>query len=150
MPLGLSGQIPAFKEEMSKLGELVREKGHLLRFIPKYHCEMNCIELYWGRSKMWVRKYTDGSFHWLTSHGIWKSLDEEQITLQLRQKFSRKQREFVRAYSEAGVTSHNVDAKRELFKAKHLQRKWILEKIRDPDLRHGGESSTHVNVFDDD
>jgi hypothetical protein len=142
-------QIPAFKQEMSKLGELVRNRGHILRFIPKYHCEMNCIELYWGRSKMWVRKHTDGTFYWLTTQGIWESLEENNIPLRLRQRFARKQREFVRAYAQEGVTSRNVDAVRESFKAEHLQRKWIVNKIMAPNLRHGGQSSTHINIDGD-
>jgi hypothetical protein len=95
---------------------------------------------------MWVRKHTDWTFFWLTTEGIWKSLDEENITPKIRQQFARKQREYVRAYAQPGVTSRNVDVVRQSFKTDHLQKKWIVNKIMDPNLRHGGQSSTNINI----
>jgi transposase len=38
-------------EQKSQLEELAERRGHLAFFYPKYHCELNHIENYWGWSK---------------------------------------------------------------------------------------------------
>jgi hypothetical protein len=40
-----------FVEQKSQLEELAERRGHLAFFYPKYHCELNHIENYWGWSK---------------------------------------------------------------------------------------------------
>jgi hypothetical protein len=42
---------PDFIRQKSQLEELVERRGHLCDFYPKYHCELNFIEQYWGASK---------------------------------------------------------------------------------------------------
>jgi len=39
---------PDFLNQKSLLLELVESCGHLCDFYPKYHCELNFIEQYWG------------------------------------------------------------------------------------------------------
>ena len=43
---------PDFVSQKSELQELVEKQGHLCDFYPKYHCEMNFIEQYWGAAKL--------------------------------------------------------------------------------------------------
>lgn len=43
---------PDFLCEKSMLEEYLEEAGHICRFIPKFHCEFNPIEMYWG----WVKR----------------------------------------------------------------------------------------------
>ena len=47
---------PDFVSQKSQLQELVKSCGHLCDFYPKYHCELNFIEQYWGAAKLhfWV------------------------------------------------------------------------------------------------
>jgi hypothetical protein len=33
----------------------VTSHGHICDFYPKYHCELNFIEQYWGAAKLWYR-----------------------------------------------------------------------------------------------
>ena len=45
-----------FKGQKSRLEEVVEERGHIAFFLPKFHCELNYIELYWAQVKhilMW-------------------------------------------------------------------------------------------------
>jgi hypothetical protein len=40
-----------FFEQKSAIGMLIKERGHKCIFIPKFHCELNAIEMYWGYGK---------------------------------------------------------------------------------------------------
>jgi hypothetical protein len=46
---------PDFVSQKSQLQEFVERRGHLCDFYPKYHCEMNFIEQYWGAAKLRFR-----------------------------------------------------------------------------------------------
>jgi len=40
-----------FVNQKSHLEELITSQGHICDFYPKYHCELNFIEQYWGAAK---------------------------------------------------------------------------------------------------
>ena len=44
-----------FVNQCSQLQELIESHGHLCDFYPKYHCELNFIEQYWGAAKAQYR-----------------------------------------------------------------------------------------------
>ena len=46
---------PDFVAQVSQLQELIESRGHLCDFYPKYHCELNFIEQYWGAAKLRFR-----------------------------------------------------------------------------------------------
>jgi hypothetical protein len=46
---------PDFVGQKSALEELVESRGHICDFYPKYHCELNFIEMYWGAAKFRYR-----------------------------------------------------------------------------------------------
>ncbi len=46
---------PDFANQKSALEELIRSRGHICDFYPKYHCETNFIEMYWGAAKLRYR-----------------------------------------------------------------------------------------------
>ena len=46
---------PDFVNQHSQLQELIERHGHLCDFYPKYHCELNFIEQYWGAAKAQYR-----------------------------------------------------------------------------------------------
>jgi len=35
--------------------EVIEARGHIAIFYPKFHCEMNFIEYYWGSAKRYAR-----------------------------------------------------------------------------------------------
>jgi hypothetical protein len=46
---------PDFISQKSQLEELIENRGHICDFYPKYHCELNFIEQYWGAAKLRFR-----------------------------------------------------------------------------------------------
>jgi hypothetical protein len=46
---------PDFAQQKSALTELVECRGHICDYYPKYHCELNFIEQYWGAAKLRYR-----------------------------------------------------------------------------------------------
>lgn len=46
---------PDFASQKSHLEELIESRGHVCDFYPKYHCELNFIEQYWGAAKLHYR-----------------------------------------------------------------------------------------------
>ena len=46
-----------FKYQKPLLQELIEAKGHKIIFYPKFHCELNYIEMYWGVAKRYVRQH---------------------------------------------------------------------------------------------
>ena len=42
---------PDFVGQKFKLQEFIESHSHLCDFYPKYHCELNFIEQYWGAAK---------------------------------------------------------------------------------------------------
>ena len=47
---------PDFTSQKSQLEELIESCGHICDFYPKYHCELNFIEQYWGAAKLQFRQ----------------------------------------------------------------------------------------------
>ena len=46
-----------FVDQRSQLEELIMSRGHICDFYPKYHCELNFIEQYWGAVKFCFRDF---------------------------------------------------------------------------------------------
>ena len=42
-----------FKQQRSLLQELYEDADHLCLYYPKFHCELNFIEQYWGNVNFW-------------------------------------------------------------------------------------------------
>ena len=58
----LLGNQPDFLEQKPLLQEIVEERGHLAVFLPKFHCELNIIEYFWGAAKRHTREKCDYTF----------------------------------------------------------------------------------------
>ncbi|OAD81540.1 hypothetical protein PHYBLDRAFT_73427 [Phycomyces blakesleeanus NRRL 1555(-)] len=53
---------PDFSGQKTALQEVVEEAGHIFELYPKFHCECNWIECYWGAAKCVARLNCDYSF----------------------------------------------------------------------------------------
>ncbi|OAX30637.1 hypothetical protein K503DRAFT_705005 [Rhizopogon vinicolor AM-OR11-026] len=58
-------QSELFKEQKSLVQEIIERAGHLCIFLPKFHCELNFIEFFWGRVKKYLRDHCDCTFETL-------------------------------------------------------------------------------------
>ena len=45
-----------FREQQSIIAQLIEDRGHKCIFLPKFHCELNPIEMYWGYAKARFRQ----------------------------------------------------------------------------------------------
>ena len=86
---------PDFLSQKSQLEEIVESAGHKIIFFPKYHCELNYIENFWGAAKNYSRKNCNYSF---------KELQEtvpaalNSVPLSKIRKFARRCYRFMSAY----------------------------------------------------
>ena len=53
---------PDFQEQKSLVEEVVESAGHLCIFLPKFHCELNFIEYFWGVTKQYLHSRCDYTF----------------------------------------------------------------------------------------
>jgi len=88
---------PDFKEQKTAINEAVEAQGFLFELFPKYHCETNYIERYWGAAKRMARDQCDYSFKSLEKN-VPKILDN--ISLSKIRKFTRKAWRYIEAYSK--------------------------------------------------
>ena len=91
---------PDFKNQKSKIEIAIKERGHKCIFYPKYHCELNYIEMYWGAAKRFTREHCN--YTWV---GLQKTVPEalDSVPLIMIRKFARKSQRYMDAYRK-GLT----------------------------------------------
>ena len=84
-----------FKAQKSQLQEEIEKRGHICIFYPKYHCELNFIEMYWGAAKKYTRDNCD-----YTWSGLQKIVPEalDSVPLITIRKFARKSWRYMDIY----------------------------------------------------
>ena len=53
---------PDFQEQCLLVQEVIEEGGHVCIFLPKFHCELNFIEYFWGAVKRYLQENCDYTF----------------------------------------------------------------------------------------
>jgi hypothetical protein len=53
---------PNFQAQKSLVQEVIKHKGHLCIFLPKFHCKLAFIEYFWGSTKKYLQENCDCSF----------------------------------------------------------------------------------------
>lgn len=89
-----------FKSERSALETLHEKYGAQCLFLPKFHCELNPIEMVWGHAKRYCRKHCDYSFPHLKDR-VPEALDA--IPIATIRRFIRLSDRFVNIYQK-GLT----------------------------------------------
>ena len=54
-----------FCTEKTVVEYYLENRGHIVLFIPKFHCELNPIERVWGQAKVYTRRHTNFTLVWL-------------------------------------------------------------------------------------
>jgi len=61
---------PDFREQEGMVEEVTRH-GHLVMFYPKFHCELNWIEYFWGDGKQRTHQLCDRlHLQWVEEGGV--------------------------------------------------------------------------------
>ncbi|KIJ51390.1 hypothetical protein M422DRAFT_244566 [Sphaerobolus stellatus SS14] len=89
---------PDFKEQKSLVQEVIEECGHICIFLPKFHCELNFIEFFWGAENMptalalvslqTIRRWEHQMDRWVAAYDT--GLDVKEAQQKVREFSSRK------------------------------------------------------------
>ena len=86
---------PDFKEQRSLIQEVIDGAGHLSIFLPKFHCELNFIEYFWGAVKRYLRENCDCTFTTLQEN-LPKAL--KSVSVETIRKWEHRMWRWVDAY----------------------------------------------------
>lgn len=93
---------PDFMEQKSLVQEVIEEAGHLCIVLPKFHCELNFIEFFWGAVKKYLHDNCDYTFDTLKEN-MPKAL--ESVQLSTIQKWEHRVFQWMDAYRAGMGTS---------------------------------------------
>ena len=91
----LMSQQPDFLAQKGQLEETIVATGHQIVFYPKFHCELNYIENFWGAAKRHSRSHCDYSWKGL-QRTVPLSLDS--VSLPTIRRYARKAFRYMDAY----------------------------------------------------
>lgn len=116
------GQQPDFQAVPSSLQFLTERLGGECLMLPKYHCELNPIELVWGRSKFLVRRvcdYTYGGLKENVPRSFLPSTDPAVpgMDVGLIQKYCRKTHVYHNIFTDTDIKGLAALAKYKVYKS---------------------------------
>src|SRR6202050_2276727 len=86
-----------FREQKSLVQEVIEAAGHICIFLPKFHCELNFIEFFWGAVKKYLQEHCDDTFNTLKTN-LPKALDS--VELKTIRKWEHRMICWMEAYSD--------------------------------------------------
>ncbi|KAI0280561.1 hypothetical protein BC826DRAFT_924333 [Russula brevipes] len=116
---------PDFVSQKSQLQELVESRGHLCDFYPKYHCELNFIEQYWGAAKLRFRMAGRATTINEMERKVIQCLDD--IPLLHIRRYANRSARFISAYHAGLSGSQAVWANRKYHSHRTLPPEIIAE-----------------------
>jgi len=117
---------PDFLEQRSTLEEIIVGLGHVFEWYPKFYCECNFIEQYWGFAKREVRGLCSYKYADLLKH-VPKTLDS--VPIMTIRKFARKLWRYMDTYNR-GLEGRTVEWAVNKYKS-HYRLLENIERIMD-------------------
>jgi len=105
---------PDFKEQRSLVQEVIEAAGHLCIFLPKFHCELNFIEFFWGAVKKYLCEHCDYTFETLKGN-LPKAL--ESVALHNIRLWEHHMWRWIEAY-KSGKTAKEAQLQVQQFSSK--------------------------------
>ncbi|GES92520.1 hypothetical protein RCL_jg28850.t1 [Rhizophagus clarus] len=122
----LSNQ-PDFLNTKPLIQEVIEARGHKVIFYPKFHCELNYIEMYWGAAKRYARQHCNYSWTGL-QRVVLLALDSVPIS-HIR-KYARKSARYMDCYRK-GLNAKQAEYAVKKFKSHRAIPNSILTNIDD-------------------
>jgi len=116
---------PDFLAERSELELAITTAGHKCIFYPKYHCELNFIEMYWGACKRYTRERCD-----YTYQGLKRVVPEalNSVSLLYIRKFAQLSWRYMNLY-RAGLTGKLAEYGAKRYKSHRCVPKNVVEEL---------------------
>ena len=117
---------PDFLAQRSALVEVIEDSGHVCIFFPKFHCELNFIERYWGAAKRYARNNCNYTWSGL-QETVPRALDSvDLITIR---RFARKTWRYMDLYRH-GVTGKLAEYAAKKYKSHRRIPENVWEELR--------------------
>ncbi|THH32729.1 hypothetical protein EUX98_g1481 [Antrodiella citrinella] len=108
---------PDFEEQRSLVQEVIEAAGHMCLFLPKYHCELNPIEFFWGVVKRFLRENCDYTFNTLREN-LPKAL--ASVGVELIRKWEHRMVRWMEAY-RSGLSAKDAQFQVKAFGTKRYK-----------------------------
>lgn len=118
---------PDFLNQKSRLVEEIEKRGHKAVFYPKFHCELNFIEYFWGAAKRYARENCEYSFKGLRQTIPRALASVKPLTIR---KFSLISRRYMQGYRN-GMTGVELDQAVKKYKS-HRRVSQLFSTIDNP------------------
>ena len=118
---------PDFQEQRSLVQEVIEAVGHLCIFLPKFHCELNFIEYFWGAVKKYLHDHCDYTFSTLQEN-LPKAL--ESVAVETIRKWEHRMWRWLEAYDDGlaahddGLAAHEAQLHVQKFSSRKYKSHW--------------------------
>lgn len=106
--------------------EVIEAAGHLCIFLPKYHCELNFIEFFWGAVKGYLREHCDYTYPGLQKN---MPLALRSVSVELIRKWEHRTVRWQEAY-QMGLSAKDAQLRvKEFSSRKYKSHRRIPETV---------------------
>ena len=117
---------PDFRAQTSLVQEVIEAAGHICLILPKFHCELNFIEYFWGAVKRWLREHCDYTFKTLQQNMPVALASVDKLLIR---KWQNRMFRWVDAYKD-GLTSKDAQMCVQAFSSrKYTSHRRVPERV---------------------